>query len=100
MNELARVKNSTAYKKELSRFEGLMKNLTVLTGRKIDDIKIVYHLFHTLSAESGLGLALPEWTKAYYPNGPIINATLFEYKTESYTPELIRLNGGNFRVIH
>ncbi|XP_058801827.1 venom acid phosphatase Acph-1-like [Phymastichus coffea] len=96
VNELKRVKNSTEYKKDLSRFNELMKNLTVFTGREIDDIKIVYHLYHTLTAESSLGLALPEWTKLYFPNGLIRNATLFEYKTESYTPKLIRLNGGTF----
>lgn len=77
-----------------------MNNLTTLIGREVNNTEIVYHLFHTLTSEAAMNLSLPEWTKPYYPNGLIINVTLFEYETKSYNTQLKKLNGGNPLKIH
>lgn len=92
--ELARVKNTDEYKKDLARFDEVKKNLTILTGRDMSDVYNIYRLYLTLIAESSMNLPLPEWTKPYFPEGPINDAALFEYRTQSYTTALKKLNGG------
>ncbi|XP_031785785.1 venom acid phosphatase Acph-1 isoform X1 [Nasonia vitripennis] len=87
---------SEDYKKDFGRFKEVMDKLSTLTGRNLQTAEEVYHLFHTLTAETAMGLTLPEWTKEYYPHGPIINITLFQYLTDNYNTPLKRLNGGLF----
>ncbi|XP_014238436.1 venom acid phosphatase Acph-1-like [Trichogramma pretiosum] len=94
--ERARVQQSAEYQKDLLQFGDLMKNLTVLMGREVNDTKAIFHLFHTLMAEREMGLELPEWTKIYFPNGPVIGATVFHYRAESYSPLMKKLHGGTF----
>lgn len=95
-SEYKLVNDSAEYKKDLSQFDELMRNLYDLTGREMKDSGDIIHIYHTLTAEMSMGLPLPEWTKPYYPNGPLINGSLFYYKSRSYTPKLRKLNGGMF----
>ena len=92
--ELRKVKESEEYKTDQSRFRSLMKDLEVLAGRKFNDVEGVYFLFLTLAAEQAMDLELPEWTKEYFPKGPILDAALFNYKMYSYNENLIKMNGG------
>lgn len=92
--ELDRVKHSPEYLKEQSQFDKLMKELAFFTGKKFNDTEQVFYLYHLLTAERASKLVLPSWTKRYYPNGFMRNATLFEYHAMSYNKVLKTFNGG------
>lgn len=91
---MERVKHSPEYLKEQSQFDTLMKELSFFSGKKITDTSQIFYLYHLLTAELATKLVLPSWTKMYYPNGPMRNATLFEYHAMSYNNLLKTFNGG------
>ena len=98
ITEYQKVLASKRYKKDLSKYYRLMKNLTVLTGREISDSKSMYFLHHTFTSQQAMNLTLPEWSKPYFPVGPLTDATLFHYDVQSYTPLLKKINGGNYNI--
>lgn len=76
-----------------------MRQLTEWTGKNISTPWDMYYIYHTLMAESSLGLTLPEWSHAIFPNGELLNATIFSYNIANSTPLLKRLYGGNIICI-
>lgn len=75
-----------------------MKELTVITGKKIEDTHHIYQLYHLLVAEKAANLELPLWTKHYFPYGPMRDATLFHYKTMSYNELMKKIRAGKFEL--
>ena len=96
--ELARIKKTMEYRMAQVRFAPLMRELAVHMGREVNDTSTIYYLYLTLKAESSMGLELPEWTKKYFPDGPLNDVALFQYDVQSFTPLLKRLNGGRCNV--
>lgn len=79
---------------ELAEYQPLMHKLTKLTGRVISDTHVMSKIYHTLSAESAMGLSLPKWTADVFPYGPLFDGILYDYKLKSYNDNLRRLYGG------
>ncbi|XP_018314614.1 prostatic acid phosphatase isoform X2 [Mycetomoellerius zeteki] len=71
----------------------LFAELSNFTGMPIMTVDDVSSLYATLSAEEYMNLALPEWTKDYYPD-KLIPLTLFELQLNTYRDEFRRLKGG------
>ncbi|XP_033302567.1 venom acid phosphatase Acph-1-like isoform X1 [Bombus vosnesenskii] len=94
--EYNRVLQSPAGKQEIGKYSKLMRQLTEWTGKNISTPWDMYYIYHTLMAESSLGLTLPEWSHAIFPNGELLNATIFSYNIANSTPLLKRLYGGPF----
>ncbi|CAK9821619.1 Venom acid phosphatase Acph-1 [Anthophora retusa] len=94
--EYNRVLQSPQGKRQLSKYDELMKQLTEWTGKNISTPLNLYYLYHTLMAEYSLGLTLPDWAYKVFPKGELWNATVFSYDIANSTPLLKRLSGGPF----
>ncbi|XP_017758689.1 PREDICTED: venom acid phosphatase Acph-1-like [Eufriesea mexicana] len=94
--EYERVLQSPEGKHELAKYNKLMEELTVWTGKNISTPWDLYNLYHTLMAEYSLGYNLPNWTKNIFPYGELWNATVFSYDIANSTPLLKRLYGGPY----
>ncbi|XP_043271981.1 venom acid phosphatase Acph-1-like [Venturia canescens] len=94
LEELNRVVKLPEVMERVKKFRPLMKNLTILTGKKIENTNQMYYLYHDLMAEKSMGLKLPKWTEPLFPFGPLWNATILEYDITNYNDLLKRLNGG------
>ncbi|XP_016837209.1 venom acid phosphatase Acph-1-like [Nasonia vitripennis] len=92
--EHARVLQTKEYTKDFARFGDDLIKLSKFTGLNITKARQVLSLYNTLTAEAGLNLALPEWTKPYFPQGVILDVAIFDLKTLTYNTKLTRLNGG------
>lgn len=97
IDEYNRVLNSPAAKTKINQFAGLMRNLTKLTGKKIERLVDLYFLYQTFMAESSLGLPLPEWAYDYFPYGGLFDGIVAEYEITNFTPLLRRLYSGELR---
>ena len=73
-----------------------MEELSLLTGKNISSLPDLLLLYHLLTAELAMNYKLPEWTKQYYPNGKLLDASNLYYEVRSYNKRLRRLNGGLF----
>lgn len=82
------------YTKDFSQFEKDLINISKFTGRNITKASQILSLYNTLTAQAGLNLTLPEWTKPHFPQGVILDVAIFDLKTLSYNTKLTRLNGG------
>ncbi|XP_076646048.1 venom acid phosphatase isoform X2 [Halictus rubicundus] len=94
--EYDRVLQSTEGKIGLSKFSNFMRQLTVWSGKNITTPLDMYYLYHTLMAEYSLGLPLPPWTREIFPDGELLNGTVFAYNIASATPELKKLYAGPY----
>lgn len=98
--EYDRVLQSPEGKFGLSKFNNFMRQLTEWTGKNISTPLDMYYLYHTLMAEYSLGLPLPSWTRKIFPNGELLNGTIFAYDIASSTPTLKKLYAGPYlRVV-
>lgn len=77
-------------------FRPSLKELTTETGKEIKDVVDMWLLYHGLRAEKAMHLELPEWTKKYFPNGPLLEASNLVYKILNWNTLLKRLSGGKF----
>uniref|UniRef100_A0A1W7R8D5 Putative lysosomal & prostatic acid phosphatase n=1 Tax=Aedes albopictus TaxID=7160 RepID=A0A1W7R8D5_AEDAL len=92
---LMEIMESTEVQQYLISNQELFDNLTIITGMDIRTPDDVQSLYSTLKAEAEFGLALPEWTKDYYPD-KLLPLTTFGYVLNVYNDELKRLKGGPF----
>nr|XP_031828068.1 venom acid phosphatase Acph-1-like [Nomia melanderi]XP_031828078.1 venom acid phosphatase Acph-1-like [Nomia melanderi]XP_031828087.1 venom acid phosphatase Acph-1-like [Nomia melanderi]XP_031828093.1 venom acid phosphatase Acph-1-like [Nomia melanderi] len=96
LQEYERVTNTPEGKRQLSRFDGLMKQLTIWTGKNVTNAFDMYYLYHTLMAEYSDGLILPDWAYEVFPYGELWNGTVLWYETASATTLQRRLNAGPY----
>lgn len=94
--EYNRVLESPEGKIGLSKFNNFMRQLTEWTGKNISTPLDMYYLYHTLMAEYSLGLPLPSWTRQIFPDGELLNGTVFAYDIASSTPTLKKLYAGPY----
>ncbi|XP_001606969.1 venom acid phosphatase Acph-1 [Nasonia vitripennis] len=94
IEEYIRVQNSPEFQAKLSKYDGLMKNLSILTGASMKNSLDVYALYIDLGAELSSNLQLPAWAKDYWPEGPMLEESLLEYELQNYNRKLKKYNGG------
>lgn len=94
INEYERVLNSSEVKQKMSEFKDMMNDLTKLTGKKFETLIDIFGLYHTLAAESSMGLPLPEWAYNYFPYGKLLDGVVAFYNTYSHNTLLKRLLAG------
>lgn len=83
-------------KKGLSKFNDLMKYLTVKTGSNITKPLDLFYLYHTFMSEYSMGLSLPDWVGDLFPYGELWNGTVFAYDVANYNIRLRRLYAGPY----
>lgn len=81
-------------KKKLADFNGLMKNLTEWTGKKIITEIDMLHLYLTLAAQLAKNFKLPEWTNDIFPHGLLEKGASLLFQFRAHTPQMNRLGGG------
>ncbi|XP_065360977.1 venom acid phosphatase Acph-1-like [Calliphora vicina] len=82
-------------KAEMLKYQPLFKNLTEITGMNITNAEHINSLYITLEAERDFGLALPDWTKDYFPEKMQFLAEQ-SYVYNAYTREMQKIKGGPF----
>ncbi|KAL6434819.1 hypothetical protein ACFW04_005184 [Cataglyphis niger] len=87
------LQNDLTVKTKVAKFDNLMKQLSIYTGKNITTLFDIFLLYGTLTAQSAYGLCLPEWTHNIFPNGELLDAFLLQLNLFSYG-SLNRLNGG------
>lgn len=98
--ELNRVQTTMRFKRDESKFHDLLRKMSYHLGRTINDTWPLAALYQHLASQDSLNLRLPEWTEAYYPEGPLNDAAVFHFELLSYNRELTKLSGGNVIFSH
>ncbi|KMQ84722.1 venom acid phosphatase acph-1-like protein [Lasius niger] len=80
-------------KTKVAEFADLMKEVSNYTGNNIKTTFNLFFVYNTLVAETYYGLRLPQWTQGIFPNGKLLDATLFQFDLFSYG-KLKSKNGG------
>ncbi|XP_074039574.1 prostatic acid phosphatase isoform X2 [Leptinotarsa decemlineata] len=91
--EKERVMNSPEVKSMMAEYEDLFRELTEITGQKVEDFDGVQDIYSTLMAEEAFNLTLPDWTKNYYPK-KMFTPTVKSFILNVYTDKMNRLKGG------
>lgn len=89
-----KVESSSEVVEKYEEFRNFMSNLTEWTGKNITKSSDLNMLYHMLTAEAAMNLALPEWTNDIFPNGKLLDGIFLDYEIFSYTPYMRRINGG------
>lgn len=84
-------------KTKVAKFADLMKEVSNCTGKNINTTWDLFLVYNTLIAETYYGLRLPQWTQGIFPNGKLLDATIFQFNLFSYG-KLNKLNGGMFEL--
>ncbi|EFN60534.1 Lysosomal acid phosphatase [Camponotus floridanus] len=88
------VENNITVKEKIAKFAGIMKELSIYTGKNMTTMFHLNLLYQTLLAEESFGLHLPKWTQDLFPNGALLDAAILQFNLFSYGTLLNKLNGG------
>lgn len=93
LRELHRVLQSELVKEYLKKKKDVLDYIEENSGRPINKLQDVFSIYQTLTAERGMNLTLPEWSKSLYPHG-ITEIAAKRCELENSNKILKRLNGG------
>lgn len=117
MEEYQRFLQLDNVKEMVNKYKNVMDYLTDHTGKQIDNTNAVSHIYNLLkeevsnysdndkskvfisefslynSIQAEQNLTLPKWTQNVFPN-PMKEIIELDFKLQSYTKTLRRLNGG------
>nr|XP_034839570.1 prostatic acid phosphatase-like [Maniola hyperantus] len=91
--EKAKYMRSVAYKKRLSKYQGLMDYLTAYTGMKVKDYLDINDIYNVLYIENLYNFTLPKWTQSVYPD-KMKEPSCYSFVTATATPLMARLLAG------
>ncbi|EFN86267.1 Testicular acid phosphatase-like protein [Harpegnathos saltator] len=95
--KLTEIRKTPEVIEQAAQFDDVKERLIKYTGFNITNVLHFFTIYHTLYTQHYLNLSLPEWTQNFFPNGSLLDATIFVYNLLSYNEELTKLNGGKFR---
>lgn len=84
--------------RQISQFDGLVRKISELTGKDMQNIGNLFGYYHLLEAEDALGLNISDYIKPYWPDGELKKSTKFMYKLLSWDDAMKRNNGGHFKI--
>ncbi|XP_018578050.1 venom acid phosphatase Acph-1-like [Anoplophora glabripennis] len=93
LRELDRVLQSEQAKEYLKKNKNVLDYVEENSGRPMNKLMDVFSIYQTLTAERGMNLTLPEWSKSVYPHG-ITEIAAKQCELENSNKILKRLNGG------
>ncbi|CAK1554814.1 unnamed protein product [Leptosia nina] len=82
--------NSKSYKERLSKYNDLMKYLTVNTLKKINDYEDIVSIYTTLKIETLYNFTLPPWTRKVFPEA-MRDPACYSFQTATGTALMTRL---------
>lgn len=96
LNEREKILKSPKIAQRIASYKTLMKNMTLLTGRKMTDVEDLYSLYANFVALRAMGLNLPNSTQHLFPRGQLFDAMITTLEIQNYNDVMKRIHGGGF----